>query len=156
MNSSWFMSLSGSITRRFVAQWSDLLFCLLSLVRSVLCPRPATASRFLLCREWHRRVNRQRVGLLVPRGISAGRQRKNLLQCQERQTTVEQLPACLWRWAGLLGKSSRFLASFYNEPTHVHRSSQQLHSVWATPLQWLDKLSFLTFGYAWNPVAACT
>lgn len=64
-------------------------------IRSVLYPRAATASGLLLCREWHRRVSRQRVGLLVPRGIPAGGQREDLLQCQEGQTTVEQLPACL-------------------------------------------------------------
>lgn len=66
-------------------------------IRPVLHPRAATASGLLLCRERHRRVSRQRVSLLVPRGIPAGGQREDLLQCQEGQTTVEQLPACLWR-----------------------------------------------------------
>lgn len=83
----------------------DMTFWFISsLPRSVLCPCPATTSGFLLCRERHRRVSRQRVGLLVPRGIPAGGKRQDLLHCQERQTTVEQLPTCLWRLDALSPK----------------------------------------------------
>lgn len=75
----------------------------LSSSRPVLRPRPAATPGLLLRRERHRRVGRQRVDLLVPGGIPAGRQREDLLPRSEREAAVEQLPARLRRLAALLG-----------------------------------------------------
>lgn len=67
------------------------------LFRFVLRPRPATAPGFLLRGKRHRRVGRERIDLLVPRGIPAGRQREDLLRRSEREAAVEQLLAGLRR-----------------------------------------------------------
>ena len=118
------------------------------LLRSVLCPRHASASGLLLRGEWLRRVCRQRAGLLVQRGVPAGRQRQDLLQRQEWKTPVEQLPARLRRYKQGHAKWDLIIRKPFSKVAVF--SCIQYEGF--TPLLCLY-FSFLTSGYAWNQVA---